>query len=511
ELLTTIMRVWIRYFGPMQIMILDQEGGLVSELASRTCDKLNIMRRYAGIDDRTMIGIVERWIELIRLCAMKLNRTCALQGFEVSEFDPVQDAAMVSNGVVSNGGQTASHIVLGFTPSDYCDLEATTLDSVQGATTSCPDPFQAAVRLRPLAKSEMARAIVEGRAARASRARLRQQGPEQEMTPGDSVDVYRIPERKRQSGWRGPAELVKITEGTAIVVWNGGPYTVPVRYSKRHVAYFMVHQVGDTTLPEAMLIDTFRNLMDIFGKSTCGQLTRSGKTVGQNGKVGCSPDVKTLISIQPWKLCMLTHQLLFQFKSLDGASLCSKCAAYDIDPSKGVEINDLSEIKWEGASFLVFYSLSTQTDPFLDERAQPRVDDLSHIDSAPASVIVVDRDAAEMISLVPDVADWMSDLEAAMHDRAASHDKTMLAQTQVMQHPAEVDRPISCDSQCTDRHRDRHLLCNAVFSFRSLRDMSQEQRGTMGASGVGQHQITLWTTQWTSRKNPIEFWSELEC
>ena len=46
---------------------------MVSELASRTCDKLNIKRRYAGTDDHTMTGLVERWIQLVRLCAMKLR------------------------------------------------------------------------------------------------------------------------------------------------------------------------------------------------------------------------------------------------------------------------------------------------------------------------------------------------------------------------------------------------------------------------------------------------------
>eukprot|EP00959_Pyramimonas_sp_CCMP1952_P455595 9471797-Pyramimonas_sp.AAC.1 len=83
----------------------------------------------------------------------------------------------------------------------------------------------------------------------------------------------------------------------------------------------MAYQVGDTTLPEAMLIDTFRKLMDIVDGSACGQLTRLGKTVDRNGKVGCSPDIKTLIAIQPWKLCMLTYQRLLQLESLDGV-LC---------------------------------------------------------------------------------------------------------------------------------------------------------------------------------------------
>eukprot|EP00959_Pyramimonas_sp_CCMP1952_P310054 6488549-Pyramimonas_sp.AAC.1 len=76
----------------------------------------------------------------------------------------------------------------------------------------------------------MARAIVEDRIARANRTRAQQHGPQNQLKVGDSVDIYRAPERKDQSGWRGPAELVKISEGTAIVVWNGIPDILRARH-----------------------------------------------------------------------------------------------------------------------------------------------------------------------------------------------------------------------------------------------------------------------------------------
>ena len=188
ELLSTLMRSWIRYFGPMQTMVLDQDGGLVSELASRTCDGMNIKRRYAGTDDNTMTGLVERWVQLARVCAMKIKRASALQGFEVHDLDIAQEAATVSNSMVSYRGQTASQVVLGFAPNDYCDLEAATLDSARGAVASCPDRFGAAVRMRLLAKSEMARATIEHRIARANRTRVQRHGPDKGRKAGDSVD-----------------------------------------------------------------------------------------------------------------------------------------------------------------------------------------------------------------------------------------------------------------------------------------------------------------------------------
>eukprot|EP00959_Pyramimonas_sp_CCMP1952_P089886 1881278-Pyramimonas_sp.AAC.1 len=46
-----------KYFGPPIRLILDQEGGMVSELASRMCDKFHIRRSFAGTDDHTMTGL----------------------------------------------------------------------------------------------------------------------------------------------------------------------------------------------------------------------------------------------------------------------------------------------------------------------------------------------------------------------------------------------------------------------------------------------------------------------
>ena len=198
------------------------------------CDKFNIRRSFAGTDDHTMTGLVERWISLVRLCSLKLKKSCQAQGLQVTNADIIHEAAMVSNSLVSYGGQTANQVVLGFTPRDFYDMEATTLDSVTSAVDSCPDPFESALRLRMQAKISMAKSLVEERIARCNRTRQQQTPPGQRLQPGEPVDIYRVPERKDQSGWRGPADLVKLTQGTGIVVWNGVPYILPTRHIRRH-------------------------------------------------------------------------------------------------------------------------------------------------------------------------------------------------------------------------------------------------------------------------------------
>ena len=52
------------------------------------------------------------------------------------------------------------------------------------------------------------------------------------------IDLYRVPERKDESGWRGPCILLDkdADEGTARVKHQGIPYIVPLRHVRKHVA-----------------------------------------------------------------------------------------------------------------------------------------------------------------------------------------------------------------------------------------------------------------------------------
>ena len=86
----------------------------------------------------------------------------------------------------------------------------------------------------------------------------------------------------------------------------------------------MVFQSEQATTADKLLADTFKELMDIVDGSIYGQISRLGKTVDSNNKIGCSPDVKTLMTNHTWRLCMTTYQELFQlncFKALSHESL----------------------------------------------------------------------------------------------------------------------------------------------------------------------------------------------
>eukprot|EP00959_Pyramimonas_sp_CCMP1952_P119242 2492978-Pyramimonas_sp.AAC.1 len=56
---------------------------------------------------------------------------------------------------------------------------------------------------------------------------------------------------------------------------------------------------------------------------------------------------------------------------------------------------------------MMYYSIPSQSEPFLDEHHLPDMNDLSRIEPVPESTIDVNRDVHDMISLLPDLDDWM--------------------------------------------------------------------------------------------------------
>ena len=64
-----------------------------------------------------------------------------------------------------------------------------------------------------------------------------------ELRPKETgIDLFRTPERKDDSGWRGPCALLNIDadEGTAVVKSQRPPYTVPMRHIRKHLAYLIM-------------------------------------------------------------------------------------------------------------------------------------------------------------------------------------------------------------------------------------------------------------------------------
>ena len=242
EILRALLHHWIKYFGPPKMLISDQEGGLTSDLTSTTCERYGIQRVLAGSAVKgvhTMTGLPERHVSLIKRTALATWDTVARQGLaDISKEDVVAESAMVQNALLEYGGYSPAQCVLGSNPRGLFEFEADGVTSYDGSIDTSPDVFEQHLRLRLIAREHTMKAVVEDRIAQANRARP-QKVDISVLRPGrDLVDIYREPEKKSDSGWRGPAELLDIStnNNTAIVKLNSMPFIVPLRHVRPHMA-----------------------------------------------------------------------------------------------------------------------------------------------------------------------------------------------------------------------------------------------------------------------------------
>ena len=111
DILSALMRGWIRYFGPMRILVTDQQSSLVTVEAGEEFQRLGIERRPAGTTTKkrgqqhTTTGLVERHIHLVKIGMLKIQAESNRYGIDLQPED-LAEAAMAQNLTLSVGGYT---------------------------------------------------------------------------------------------------------------------------------------------------------------------------------------------------------------------------------------------------------------------------------------------------------------------------------------------------------------------------------------------------------------------
>ena len=98
DILGTLMKCWIRYFGPMKIFVTDQQSALMTIEAGQEFQRLGIERRPAGTTTKkqgqmhTTTDLVERHIGLL-----KIQAESGRYGIELGMEELAAEAAMSQN------------------------------------------------------------------------------------------------------------------------------------------------------------------------------------------------------------------------------------------------------------------------------------------------------------------------------------------------------------------------------------------------------------------------------
>ena len=132
EWMRVVLRVWIRYFGPMRCIATDQEGAITADLVAVACEKFGIDREFGGSQGHTAAPVAERRLAIVKLGALKLWNTVKRTGLQATQDDCVEEISMATNLMCSYGGATPAQALTGVQPRDLYDFENKSLSSSSG-------------------------------------------------------------------------------------------------------------------------------------------------------------------------------------------------------------------------------------------------------------------------------------------------------------------------------------------------------------------------------------------
>ncbi|OLP96718.1 Acyl-CoA-binding domain-containing protein 6 [Symbiodinium microadriaticum] len=242
EITRKMVEHWFTVYGAPMQLVMDQETGMMSHEAGRELERFGIDRVPKGTTSgdagkqHTGAGLVERHVGLLELTMQKLEAELDRQGIAIMPHELAKECSMAHNQSLNYNGATPSMAVFGVLPRPFYQEDTDNVVAMAGALQTDITPFERALRIRQTSLSMVQRAVAEDRVARANRSRPHQLRLS-ELVPGTTlVDYYR--EVNGDVGWRGPAELLKVSreEGTAILSYQGRPYLVSLRHIRPHQA-----------------------------------------------------------------------------------------------------------------------------------------------------------------------------------------------------------------------------------------------------------------------------------
>ncbi|CAK0846103.1 unnamed protein product [Prorocentrum cordatum] len=498
EYLRCMGECWIRFFGPMETFVSDQEGALTSDLVGTTLDRYTIKREFAGTDtnkeEKSTTGLVESHIRMTKSIALKNEVVAKREGLNISKETLMYEAAMSQNLLLNFGGSTPANALLGYTPRDFYDENSATTMAHKGALEISPDTFESNVRMRLLSKQNVLKTIVEERLAIANKSRPQKLDIER-IKVGDKVDLYRTPSKKDQEGWRGPCDLLHMKSTGAIVVWNGYPYIVPLRHIRIHQrleAWTNSYERQHTASPPSMyLVTDYTDMLDIVEGTVPFKPQIVGMLIGADGKMRASSSMGET----PPKVWSLAQQcaedewgikidgIVFgrcvrRLYAVTGTTFgrqvtwdCTRRDQYvttDINPSRQVLdiINAIPNMSDVNACSILFYSFSSMTE---DEETKkyviPDFSDISAIDPDDESMLQRQYSILDMDILKQQK--YILDLDLLLHQ--------LLQQLESDFDPNTINYHFQQDCHTAEEHlRDHHLLLNERWQQLQALDESQQ-------------------------------------
>ena len=150
-ILRSLIYLWLRIWGPMEHLMTDQEGGLMSAEANAFFDNFEINRIVVGTEGSTTKGLVERHIQITKLSMLRFRKTANEQGLDVTHSDLCQECCMMQNHLLEYAGGTPQVALVG-SQRGVNNIDWQTIGSVTGALQTRADIAETMIRGRAISK-----------------------------------------------------------------------------------------------------------------------------------------------------------------------------------------------------------------------------------------------------------------------------------------------------------------------------------------------------------------------
>ena len=225
---------WVRPYGPMRLLVTDQESGLTGEEAAQWLDRwsIQIKTREPGAHAQ----LVERHHELLRQLVHRVQVQLREERIKMPFEIIAAECFLVKNLLISVGGSSPYQAVFGRVPPLLAEFEPASECQVDDASAGIPGISRSHHRLRELTLQSMVDLTAKKRMERALNSKTRLAQQQLDLQPGDQVDFFRTPATKDESGWRGPAQVVQAGP-PAVIKWQDRFIQVRTQDLRRSLVY----------------------------------------------------------------------------------------------------------------------------------------------------------------------------------------------------------------------------------------------------------------------------------
>ena len=279
-LLSAISNMWLKTFGPMDVLTLDNESGMKTDAAGDWASANRVELKYKA--PRQKAWIVERHNAIVRETLQKTESQLVRDNIKLPFVQILAIVMFMKNALTVINTSTPYQAVLGRQPAMLPPLEGGHVQEYDDETQGPNSELRHQAKVRELAAINMIEVLAKWRIQRASKSRTRGAMNLKEINQGDIVDLWIKPEKKGVEGWRGPGQVIEVNsdEGNVSIRYQGRIRDRKAQEVRLHIPYLVFLSASTTHLEQWRILKSACEEIPYSTSQVYGVIQTDGKKPG---------------------------------------------------------------------------------------------------------------------------------------------------------------------------------------------------------------------------------------